>query len=95
MKFQSSTRTLVVSVTDFLTLSSSLLFPVYPVTEDVDYGAITGIHIGQMFDLLLIITGDKKNNSIPRTKTTDNKTLQKYQSCFDIELFTVRSLKDN
>lgn len=29
----------------------SFLFslPVFPVVEDVDYGAITGIHIGEMF----------------------------------------------
>lgn len=26
-------------------------FPVFPVMEDVDYGAITGIHIGKKFDL--------------------------------------------
>lgn len=31
----------------------SFLFclPVFPVMEDVDYRAITGIHIGEMFDL--------------------------------------------
>lgn len=43
---------MVVNGSPFLSVISFLLsLPVFPVTEDADYRAITGIHVGKMFDL--------------------------------------------
>lgn len=62
MKFHSNTHVIPCGLCPPFPHSFLLFLPNFPVVEEVDYGAITGIHIGEMFDTFHSKCDTKQNS---------------------------------